>query len=184
MKSLFNESEHVCDASPLPPSGACFSNDRRFRYNLWRSWAPGDSITFLMLNPSIADEITMDRTVTRCFNFSKSFGFGTMCITNVFPLVSPYPIDLLTSLDRDGEGRRNLEHLAANLRASSALVIAFGTWPMRRELRYALGPIGDVVLQSGIVPQALAINADGSGKHPLYVAGSTSLIPFVWPTKR
>ena len=135
-----------------------------------------------MLNPSVADEITMDRTVTRCFNFSKSFGYGTLFITNVFPLVSPYPKDLLTSANRDGEGNRNLEHLGANLKASSALVVAFGSWPMRKELRYALAPIGEVILRSGIAPQALAVNADGSGKHPLYISGSASLAPFVWPT--
>ena len=46
-------------------SGACFSNDRIYRYSLWRRWDNGPTLNFICLNPSTADETRNDPTVTR-----------------------------------------------------------------------------------------------------------------------
>jgi len=49
--------------------GATFSEDRLYRYNLWRRWKSKASgkVTFVMLNPSTADAEKFDPTVRRCF---------------------------------------------------------------------------------------------------------------------
>ena len=39
------------------------------------------------LNPSTADENENDPTITRCINFAKSWGYGSVCVTNLFALL-------------------------------------------------------------------------------------------------
>ncbi|MEJ2698040.1 MAG: DUF1643 domain-containing protein [Candidatus Sulfobium sp.] len=64
-----------------------FSPCRQYRYTLWRDLTmfperPG-YVQFIGLNPSKADEVRNDNTVTRCINFAKSWGYGLLCMTNV-----------------------------------------------------------------------------------------------------
>lgn len=63
-----------------------FSDCRKFRYTLWRTWNP-ENLTYAMfigLNPSTADETNDDPTVRRCIRFSKDWGYGALCMTNIF----------------------------------------------------------------------------------------------------
>ena len=56
--------------------GAKFSKCRKYRYTLWRTWnVKKPKVMFLGLNPSTADEINNDPTVTRCINYSKLWGY-------------------------------------------------------------------------------------------------------------
>lgn len=84
-----------------------FSADRKYRYTLWRDWSCrmteqplvhftedphldyylGDRksfVQFVGLNPSTADETQDDPTIRRCIGFAQSWGFGAMCMTNLF----------------------------------------------------------------------------------------------------
>ena len=52
--------------------GAVLSEDRKYRYALWRIWeAEGPKVLFICLNPSKADEFNDDPTLIRCINFAK-----------------------------------------------------------------------------------------------------------------
>jgi hypothetical protein len=54
---------------------AKFSACRKYRYALWRTWDESKpSAMIIGLNPSTADENENDPTITRCFNFAKSWG--------------------------------------------------------------------------------------------------------------
>src|SRR4051812_31185099 len=65
--------------------GAIFSPCRRWRYRLWRRWDPFKPYAnFLMLNPSTADELTLDPTCTRCVNYCRDLGYGALIVTNLF----------------------------------------------------------------------------------------------------
>jgi len=56
-------------------SKASFSEDRLYRFTLYRRWAEsGDEILFIGLNPSTADEAHNDPTVRRCINFARDWG--------------------------------------------------------------------------------------------------------------
>jgi hypothetical protein len=79
-----------------------FSADRRYRYTLWRDWSkdllcgmdsrprlagdqtPNQFVQFIGLNPSTADEKQDDPTIRRCIGFAKAWGYGAMCMTNIF----------------------------------------------------------------------------------------------------
>jgi hypothetical protein len=55
-------------------SGAEFSDCMQWRYKLWRNWkTDGKSriAVFCGLNPSTADSVNNDPTVTRCIRFAQ-----------------------------------------------------------------------------------------------------------------
>nr|WP_252726063.1 DUF1643 domain-containing protein [Acinetobacter indicus] len=55
--------------------GAEISECSKYRYSLWRIWDKDKPIfTFIGLNPSTADHVQDDPTITRCINFAKSWG--------------------------------------------------------------------------------------------------------------
>ena len=69
--------------------GAYFSPCRKYRYALWRIWNQNKPYAmFIGLNPSIADEVYDDPTIKRCINYSKSWGYGGVYMTNLFSYVS------------------------------------------------------------------------------------------------
>src|SRR3990167_1455687 len=79
-------------------SGADFSENRKFRYKLWRVWDKSKTkVMFIGLNPSNANETDPDPTITRCINFAKSWGYGGIVMTNLFAFVSTDPKKLITS---------------------------------------------------------------------------------------
>lgn len=46
-----------------------------YRYTLWREWIGGEGYAMFMgVNPSTADEIESDNTITREINYAKSWG--------------------------------------------------------------------------------------------------------------
>lgn len=66
--------------------GALFSEDRRYRYLLWRDWEKNarKRVAFVGLNPSTADETEDDNTVRRCIDFAKRWGYDGMFMLNIF----------------------------------------------------------------------------------------------------
>lgn len=89
-----------------------FSPCRKYRYTLWRDWSdkltngnfftedphldyyPGTRESYLMvigLNPSTADEKQDDPTIRRCISFAKAWGFGALCMTNLFAFRATMP---------------------------------------------------------------------------------------------
>lgn len=174
-------------ADPLPldltSAGAVFSLDRRFRYRLWRIWDPDRlCVTFLMLNPSIADEQELDPTLRRCMAFAKSWGYGGMQIVNVFPMVSTDPRALRADgngWDRDGArgGHRNLDEIIEVARSTSKVILGFGSPAMHPDLRYALKRLRICLPDA----YALCVNKDGSPTHPLYLPAKCTPEPYFWP---
>ena len=73
-------------------SWAHFSDDRLHRYDLHRRVGESDKIvTFVMLNPSTADEVNNDPTVKRCIEYARGWGFGRLIVVNIFAYRSTAP---------------------------------------------------------------------------------------------
>lgn len=77
---------------------AVFSDCRKYRYTLWRSWhpifvgvTPTNYANFICLNPSTADETKDDPTVRKCVRLAKRWGLDAMCITNLFAFRATAP---------------------------------------------------------------------------------------------
>ncbi|MDD5700230.1 MAG: DUF1643 domain-containing protein [Candidatus Nanoarchaeia archaeon] len=74
---------------------AIFSDDEKYRFVLRRVWDDKKGRTvFIGLNPSTADEIKNDPTVSRMISLSKSWGFGSVSVCNLFAFRATFPSDL------------------------------------------------------------------------------------------
>ena len=81
----------------LPGSGAVFSLCERYRYKLWRVWDPArplGCVMFLMLNPSTATDAEDDPTIRRCIGYARSWGYGGLCVGNLFAYRATDPTEL------------------------------------------------------------------------------------------
>lgn len=146
-------------------SGARFSPCGRYRYALWRVWDERLPVaTFVMLNPSTADEATNDPTVERCQRRAAALGCGGLRVANIFALRSTDPSVLYESGDPIGPG--NDAAIAEAVRDAGIVVCAWGTHGGLRDRGDAVRVL---LLSLGITPLCLGTNADGSPKHPLYV---------------
>lgn len=74
--------------------GAQFSQCRKYRYALWRTWDDDSHITFIGLNPSTADETEDDPTIRRCIAYAKKWEFGGINMLNLFAFRATSPGDM------------------------------------------------------------------------------------------
>lgn len=146
--------------------GAVFSEDDRRRYRLWRQWNPYEpTVTFCMLNPSTADHVQNDPTIERCMRRARAMKFGRLEIVNLFSLRSTDPKVLYETTGVIGED--DTTSILDAVKASEIVVCGWGT-------HGALHGRGEYIknLLQKVYPhklRVLAINKDGSPKHPLYV---------------
>jgi len=147
---------------------AVFSNCRKYRYSLTRSWnSAGGYVLFIGLNPSIADEKIDDPTLTRCINFAKDWGYGGLIMVNLFAYISTYPIDLKKV--KLPIGNNNNKHILKNHQKSQLTVAAWGNDGhfLKRDKE---------VLKIICNPMCLNINKSGQPAHPLYQKKDQELI--------
>lgn len=145
------------------------SDCRRYRYALWRTWDGSKSLVmFIGLNPSTADETADDPTLIRCMNFARSWGYGGVCMANLFAFRATEPTEMKSSDDPVGvENNRWLERLAND----AALVVA------------AWGNDGSFLNRSAdirlLLPElhCLKMNKSGEPAHPLYQPARLKPIP-------
>lgn len=142
---------------------ADFSPCRTWRYTLWRRWDDSKSFAqFIGLNPSTADETQDDPTVRRCINFAKAWGFGGMCMTNLFGFRATDPRDMKRVADPVGpENDRWLREIAGSAGVVVAAWGCHGTHLSRDRKVLAFLPQVSI----------LALTKDGHPKHPLYLPG-------------
>ena len=111
-----------------------FSPCRKYRYVLTRllpvefsfSERPftGNTIMFIGLNPSTADETINDPTIRRLIDFSKQWGFTRMLMTNLFAYRATDP----NEMKAQGEpvGVKNDKHLLDCAGQSQLIVACWG----------------------------------------------------------
>lgn len=149
---------------------AIFSPCRAYRYALWRIWdASLPYVLFIGLNPSTADEVIEDPTITRCINYSKSWDYGGVYVGNLFAFRAAKPKSLKTALDPIGsENDRWLQRLS---RSAGIIVAAWGNHG---------GFKGRAEEVSCMLPEmyCLKINRSGYPAHPLYQKASATPIPY------
>src|SRR6476620_6702018 len=68
----------------------------KYRLALTREWDnTKPSVMFLLLSPSTADADIDDPTIRRCMAFAKTWGYGGICVGNLFPFRATDPQELL-----------------------------------------------------------------------------------------
>lgn len=157
-------------------TGALFSPCRRWRYMLWRRWnEAAPSCMFVGLNPSTADETKNDPTVTRCINYAKAWGYGSLWMLNIFAFRATDPM-VMKSMQGAAVGPRNDEFLVAAGRGAGVVVAAWGT---HGTFRGREPEVRRLFAGAGVKLSYLRLTQGGHPSHPLYLP--RSLEPVEWP---
>ena len=113
MQKVENIHETPHDGKPLLCAGADFSECGLYRYKLWRIW--DESLPLAMcigLNPSTANAVKTDPTITNLTKMLKLLGYGGLYMMNLSAFISPKPADLLTCADSIGENDTKLKEVS------------------------------------------------------------------------
>lgn len=157
-----------------PLSGAKFSSNEKYRYALWRVWQSDlPRCVFIGLNPSTADERVNDPTVTRCINYAKRWGCGSLTMLNMFAFRATDPRDMKAC--EHPIGLHNDEEIIDWVGHSALTVCAWGTHGkfLSRSERLLRR-----LEQRGFKLYALKLTQQGHPSHPLYL--KSDLVPRRW----
>jgi len=155
-------------------ASATFDAGRTYRYSLVRSWEPGGRrLNFLMLNPSTADATRLDPTVRRCLGFARSWGFGTLEVTNLFAYRATDPRELLAHEAPVGPANDR-----AILDAAGSADQVAVAWGARGSHRGRADDVADLLAGLRVRPLVLGVTREGQPLHPLYVRGDAVPVPW------
>jgi hypothetical protein len=154
----------------LAEFGADFSQDRLYRYGLYRIWDKSLPPAMVIgLNPSTADERLNDPTVRRCLRFAKDLGYGGLFMTNAFAFRATSPKMLQTIADPVGPD--NDAWLARLSQRASIVIAAWGN-------HGAINGRGRQIRDLLPVLHHFGLTGSGEPKHPLYLPASSK--PLLW----
>jgi hypothetical protein len=165
----------------LPPGlrgDAEFSECRCYRRKL-RRWIgdqfPERHMLFIGMNPSTADAIANDPTITREWGFAAREKFTGYVKINVGDYRATSPADLLKP-GVTACSPENIGVIAEAAKCASAVVVCWGK--VNGALKPAATGTAHMLRGLGIDLWCFGTNADGSRKHPLYLRGDTPLVRF------
>lgn len=151
-----------------PSCSAVLSSCGQYRYELWRRWAEGPHVLFIMLNPSTADAANDDATIRKCVAYAKRWGFGALCVGNLFAFRATDPKDMKAAADPIGsENNATLARLASE---AGVIVAAWGAHGAHMNRDKAVMKMLPTI-------NALHVTKDGSPGHPLYLKGDATPFP-------
>jgi hypothetical protein len=171
--------QYLTDIDLAGERGCILSDCGSYRYRLWREWGHGrPTLAFLMLNPSTADHLVDDPTITRCTSRAIRGKFGRLEVANLFPLRATDPDELLThaepigprsaaggTVTADGAIMDAIDH-------ATMVICAWGSHPAAAErAAEVLHLVRMCDMRNKLFH--LGLNKDGSPRHPLYIAAST-----------
>jgi len=149
-------------------STALLSRCGQYRYTLHRHWDPTlPTLVWIMLNPSTADAQTDDRTIRRCIGLARGWGYGGICVVNLFAFRATNPANL--PADRDQAiGPDNDRHIARAATAATVICawgVRGGQFGRDQQVLRLLAAAGC----AGVL--TLGMTKAGHPRHPLYVKG-------------
>lgn len=177
--------------------GALLSGCGTYRYRLWRRWADGPKVLFIMLNPSTADANVDDQTIKKCIGFASGWGAGSIDVVNLYAYRATKPHDLRTAVGPVGEFggwkygqyvgpfqcNRNDVEIEKAAAEADRVVAAWGSWP---------GPCGDLRVRRVVedllgpheVVESLKLTKRGHPWHPCYAPYELAPVVYARRTAR
>ncbi|MDJ0467039.1 DUF1643 domain-containing protein [Streptomyces sp. H27-C3] len=156
-------------------AAAVLSADRTHRYLLTRIWdRQRPPLAFVMLNPSTADAHADDRTIGRCTSFARREGAGGLLVVNLFALRAKKPRPALTEA-ADPVGPYNDSFIHHAVQACETVVVAWGSHGVINDRGRQ---VADRLWDQGIGMRCLGTTGSGQPLHPLYLHGTTPLVPY------
>lgn len=169
--------------SPLPPgvrgSAVFHGENSEYRTKLCR-WVGGETfpsryVLFIGMNPSTADALVSDPTVSREWAFTQRWGYGGYVKCNIADYRATFPRDLLEP-GVTPSSQLNLPTILEEAVRADRVVLCHG------KLNRALEAIGRDVVKAlrsqNVQMMCFGKNGDGSPKHPLYLRSDAPLVDF------
>lgn len=153
---------------------ADFSLCRQYRYSLWRDLnvlqpAKSGYVLFIGLNPSTADETANDPTIRRCMRFAESWGYGMLCMANLFAFRATEPHAMKAAALPVGS--LNDQYL---LRLSNNAALVVAAWGANGGFMHRDATVKNMIANL----HYLRLTKNGYPEHPLYLPAS--LTPKIW----
>lgn len=150
---------------------ARLSDCGKYRYLLRRTWDHDKPrILFVMLNPSTADAEVDDATIRSCIRLSKSWGYGSFEVINLFGFRATDPKDMADA--EHPVGPDNDRIAAAAIQRCDMAVCAWGAhWMAETRAREMVR----LITAKRPVAYCLGTTKSGAPKHPLYIKSGTPL---------
>jgi hypothetical protein len=170
--------------SPDGRGWAAFSPMRQHRYVLGRKLVDDENIrdpnkvcTFVMLNPSKADEARDDATVRRCRRYAKDWGYDMLRIMNLYAYVTTYPPELF-AVDHDIRvGPENDAYLKVAAGTPGLVVCAWGANLEKDAAQFM--KFVQLARDHSKPLHCLGRTKDGHPRHPLRLPASLRPEPFL-----
>lgn len=148
---------------------AILSDDRKYRYVLWRNWdKTKGEVVFIGLNPSTADETEDDPTIRRCISFATYWGFGGVCMLNLFAYRATQPNEMKNAVDPIGP--ENDYYLMKYIQNVPLVIACWGNHGAYMGRHLFFEHIPDIV--------CFGTTKTGQPKHPLYLKSDSVLVPY------
>jgi hypothetical protein len=165
---------------------AMLSYDKKYRYQLTRSWSGEDGdgthnepLVWIMLNPSTADALKDDATIRRCIGFSLNMGFGGIEVYNLFAYRATNPAALLEC--KDPVGQENDKYLQA-IPPGREIICAWGALPKGFGYqRLVLREKNVLMMLTGRKMRCFGYTQNGYPRHPVRLAYTTQLEEMLVP---
>lgn len=155
----------------LLKSTATFSPCRTYRYSLWRRWGKPEQgyAMFIGLNPSTADEVEDDPTVRRCIQFAKDWGYGALCMTNLFAFRATDPGVMKAHPEPIGPDTNTV--LVELAKSAGVVIAAWGNHGSHRARdRQVIALLPNL--------RCLKVTKADQPSHPLYLSKALKPLPF------
>lgn len=144
-----------------------------YRYDLTRHWDDDKpAVTWIMLNPSTADGDVDDPTIRRCIGFARSWGYGGIIVRNLYALRATNPSELRRHPAPIGP--ENDSYLT-ECQFATLVVCAWGSHSIARTRALA---VRKDLRRDGAPLHHLGLTKDGQPRHPLYLKGDLTPIPW------
>ena len=155
------------DMNLFPRStGAEFSDCKTYRYKLWRTWDKNKKpVMFLMLNPSVADDVKNDPTVERCERRARLTGAGGLLVGNIFALRSTDPVALYNADDPVGPLNDNA---IMEMAGEAEMVVC--AWGNHGAYAGRGKAVARLLAGAGILMYHFGLTVSKQPRHPLYVS--------------
>ena len=150
--------------------GAILSADGKYRYVLNRIWDDNlPKVAIIGLNPSTADATEDDRTINRCINFVRSWGYGGFYMLNLFAFRATDPKELYKAKNPIGED--NEKYILDVISKVEKVVCAWGNHGIYQNQNKK-------ILSLIEAPFCLKISLSGEPRHPLYLKSDLKPIEY------
>lgn len=152
----------------------------RYRYLLTREWDPDRPTALLiMLNPSTADGVVNDATVSRQVRRLRMLGYGGLMIVNLFALRSPHPSLLRAATDPVGPDNDDWIRWALEQRPTTVIA----GWGAHGALFGRAAKVESILARWGGRVMCLGQTLAGEPCHPLFLSYAIRLQPYERPPR-